>query len=143
LEQMNKALALSQVCWNMSLLPEDQHDQMLDEMRTSLQMDEDEFDDFRRSIIDPMLRRHHEMFPLMHRRGSTAASPSGHLPQVQSIAAAREPYPGTGASPSGPTLRAQSRTLARGEPYPGTGPYALCPCNSGKKYKFCCRTKGR
>jgi hypothetical protein len=86
-------------------------------MRPSLHMDEDQFDEFRRSIIDPMIRRHQEMFPLMHRRGSTAASPCG------------------------PSPRAQSRAAA-GEAYPGTEPYAPCPCKSGLKYKFCCRRKG-
>ena len=118
IEQVNKALTISQICWNMSLLPEDKRDQMLSEMRPSLQMDEDQFDEFRRSIIDPMIRRHQEMFPLMHRRDSTAASPSGPSPRVYSKAAA-------------------------GEAYPGTEPYAPCPCQSGRKYKFCCRRKGR
>jgi hypothetical protein len=80
-------------------------------------MDEDQFNDFRRSIIDPMIRRHQEMFPLMHRRGSTAASPSGPSPPVHSRAA--------------------------DEAYPGAHPYEPCPCNSGRKYKFCCRSKGR
>ena len=117
-EQLNKAMSISQLCWNIALLPEDRRDQMLSEMRPSLQMDEDEFNEFRRSIINPMIQRHQEMFPLMHRRGSTAASPS-------------DPWP-----------RAQSRAAA-GEAYPGTGPYAPCPCNSGRKYKFCCRRKGR
>src|SRR5437660_9094591 len=64
-EQLNKALTLSQVCWNLSLLPEDEQDQMISEMRSSLQMEEDEFAEFRRAIIDPMIRRHQEMFPLM------------------------------------------------------------------------------
>jgi hypothetical protein len=77
LEQMNKALAISQLCWNVSLLPEDKRDQMLSEMRPSFQMDEEEFNDFRRSIIDPMILRHEQMFPLLHRRGGAAASPSG------------------------------------------------------------------
>ena len=117
-EQLSKAMTISQLCWNIALLPEDGRDQMLSEMRPSLHMDEDEFDEFRRSIIDPMIRRHEEMFPLMHRRGSTAASPSG------------------------PSPRAQSRAAA-GESYPGTEPYAPCPCKSGRKYKFCCRRKGR
>src|SRR5437899_1801955 len=106
-EQLNKAMTISQLCWNVALLPEDGRDQMLSEMRPSLQMDEDQFNEFRRSIIDPMIRRHQEMFPLMHRRGSTAASPSG------------------------PSPRAHSR--AAGEAYPGVQPYAPCPCNSGRK----------
>ena len=59
-----------------------------------------------------------QMFPLMHRRDSTAAFAKRPSPPAQSTAAA-------------------------GEAYPGTGPYAPCPCNSGRKYKFCCRTKGR
>jgi hypothetical protein len=118
MEQLNKAITISQLCWNLALLPEDGRDQMLSEMRPSLQMDEDQFDEFRRSIIDPMIQRHQEMFPLMHRRGSTAAWPSGSSPQAHSRAAA-------------------------GEAYPGTEPYALCPCKSGRKYKFCCKRKGR
>ncbi len=118
MEQLNKALTISQLCWNLALLPEDRRDQMLSNMRPSLQMNDDEFDEFRRSIIDPMIRRHQEMFPLMHRRGPTAAWPAGPAPRAQSRAAV-------------------------GEPYPGTDAYAPCPCESGRKYKFCCRSKGR
>jgi hypothetical protein len=117
LEQLNKAMTISQLCWNLALHPEDGRDQMLSEIRPSLHMDEDQFNDFRRSIIDPMVRRHEEMFPLLHRRGSTAASPSAPSPQAHSRAA--------------------------GEAYPGAQPYEPCPCNSGRKYKFCCRSKGR
>jgi uncharacterized protein YecA (UPF0149 family) len=73
-EQLNKAMTISQLCWNIALLPEEGRNQMLSEIRPSLQMDEDQFEEFRRSIIAPMIRRHQEMFPLMHRRGSTAAS---------------------------------------------------------------------
>ena len=117
-EQLNKALTISQICWNLALLPEDGRDQMLREMRPSLQMDEDQFNDFRRSILVPMILRHQQMFPLLHQRHSTAASPSGPSPPAPSRAAA-------------------------GEAYPGTEPYAPCPCKSGRKYKFCCRRKGR
>ena len=117
-EQLNKAMTISQLCWNLALLPEDGRDQMLSEMRPSLHMDEDQFDEFRRSIIDPMIRRHQVMFPLMHGRGSPAASPSGPAPLAHSTAGAREAYP-------------------------GAEPYAPCPCKSGRKYKFCCRRKGR
>ena len=117
MEQLNKAMTISQLCWNLALLSEDGRDQMLSEMRPSLNMDEEQLDEFRRSIIDPMIRRHLEMFPLMHRRGSTTAWPSVRSPKTHSRATA-------------------------GEAYPGTEPYALCPCNSGRKYKFCCRRKG-
>jgi hypothetical protein len=118
MEQMNKAMTIGQACWNLALLPEDQRDKVIGEMRSSLQMDEEEFNDFRRSIIEPMIERHYEMFPLMHGRKMTATSQSG------------------------PSLTAPSRKAAS-EAYPGTEPYAPCPCGSGKKYKFCCRAKGR
>ena len=116
-EQLNKAMTISHLCWNLALLSEDGRDRMLTEVRPSLDMDEEQFREFRRSIIDPMIRRHVEMFPLMHRLGSTTAFLSD------------------------PSLQAHSRATAR-EAYPGTEPYALCPCKSGRKYKFCCRSKG-
>ena len=46
-EQLNKAMTISQLCWNIALLPEEGRDQMLNEMRPSLQMDDDQFDEFR------------------------------------------------------------------------------------------------
>ncbi len=36
IEQMNRALALGQVCWNLSLLPEEARDEALREMRPAL-----------------------------------------------------------------------------------------------------------
>jgi hypothetical protein len=122
-EQLNRAFSISQLCFNLALLPEDRRDQQISEIRLILTMNDEEFDDFRRSIIVPMIRRHQEMFPQMHRRVSTNSSPSG-------------------PSPSGPSLRARPRKTATGEAYPGTDRYAPCPCNSGEKYKFCCGKKG-
>jgi uncharacterized protein YecA (UPF0149 family) len=116
--QLNKAFMISQLCFNLALLPEDSRDQAIREMRLSLKMTDEEFDDFRHSIVVPMIRRHQEMFPQMHRRVSTNSSPSG------------------------PSLRARPRTTAAAEGYPGTDRYAPCPCNSGEKYKFCCGKKG-
>ncbi len=117
-EQLSKAFALSQLCYNLALFPEDR-DQTLSKIQASLNMDDDEFDDFRRSIVDPMIRRHQEMFPLMHRRVATDLLQSS------------------------PSPRAQSGTPTSGEKYPGTDRYAPCPCDSGEKYKFCCGKKGR
>ena len=122
--QLNKAFAISQLCYNLALLPEDSRDRAISELRSSLKMDDQEFDDFRRSIVLPMIRRHQEMFPQLHRRGSTNFSQGG-------------------PSPTGPSLGARQRKAARSEAYPGTDPYAPCPCNSGRKYKFCCGKKGR
>ncbi len=118
-EQMSKALMISQLCWNLALLPGDSRDKSLSEMRPSLKMDDDEFDAFRRSVVVPMIRRHQEMFPQMHRRGSTDPSQSG------------------------PSPLAHPRIAAPAEKYPGTGRYAPCPCNSGRKYKFCCGQRRR
>jgi hypothetical protein len=118
-EQLNRAFAISQLCYNLALLPDESRSAALTEMRRTLKMDDEEFEVFRRSVVFPMIQRHQEMFPLMHQRVSHDRSQSG------------------------PSLGAQPRKSARGERYPGTGPYAPCPCNSGEKYKFCCGKRGR
>jgi hypothetical protein len=128
-EQLNKAFTISQLCYNLALMPEDERDRMLGEMRPSLQMDDEEFDDFRRSVVVPMIRRHQEMFPRMHGRKSADFSPSGPSR--------------SGPSPIGPSLQTRLNAPARREAYPGTNRYAPCPCNSGRKYKFCCGKKRR
>src|SRR4051812_6551353 len=87
-EQVNKAFSISTLCHNLALLPEDTRGKMLSEMQSTLEMDDEEFNEFRRSIIDPMIRRHHEMFPLMHRKVATAPSQNG--PSLHA-------YPGTAA----------------------------------------------
>jgi uncharacterized protein YecA (UPF0149 family) len=104
-------------------MPEESRDETLREMQSSLEMDDKEFDDFRSSIILPMLQRHEEMFPRMHARRSFDVSRSGHSESIASVSA-------------GP------RRGSRGEAYPGTDRYAPCPCGSDKKYKFCCGKKG-
>jgi hypothetical protein len=119
LEELNKALAISQFCYNLALFPEDRRETALSEMRTSLGMDEAEFEEFRRSTVVPMIRRHQEMFPQMHQRVSAV--------------------PWRSASPP----PAHPRTMTPGDAYPGTDRYAPCPCNSGEKYKFCCGAKRR
>jgi hypothetical protein len=118
-EQLNKAFVISQLCYNLALLPDDQRETTLSEMRPTLKMNDQEFAEFQRSIVTPMIRRHEEMFPRMHRRGSTDPTQSASR------------------------LPARARTAATGERYPGTDRYAPCPCNSGEKYKFCCGSRGR
>lgn len=113
-EQMEKAFAIAQVCWNLALLPEEARDEAVAEMQPTLKMDDDEFDQFRRSVIVSMIRRHQDMFPGLHPWGSM------ELP-----------------TPA-PVLQTPPTTRVRKEKYPGTGRYEPCPCNSGKKYKFCC-----
>ena len=118
-EQLNKAFTISQLCYNLALLPDDQRDTMLYEMRQTLGMEDAEFAEFRRSVIVPMIRRHEEMFPRMHGRTLGDSAP------VLS------------------SLQAPTRKAAPGRRYPGTDRYAPCPCGSGEKYKFCCGAKGR
>ena len=118
-EQLNRAFAISQLCYNLALLPADGRDEMLGEMQGTLGMAAEEFEAFRQSIIVPMIRRHEEMFPGLHRRGPTNPAPSS------------------------PSLQAPARKARPGEKYPGTDRYAPCPCGSGEKYKFCCGAKSR
>jgi hypothetical protein len=118
-EQLNKAFSISQLCYNLALLPDDRRDTMLSEMRQTLGMDDAEFAEFRRSVIVPMVRRHEEMFPGMHQRSFGGSAPSPRSPL------------------------AHTRKAAPGARYPGTDRYAPCPCGSGEKYKFCCGAKRR
>jgi hypothetical protein len=122
-EQMQEAFTISQLCYNLALLPEDQRETMLREVRPDLNMNDQEFNAFWHSIVEPMIQRHHEMFPSMHRRASTATA--------------------AGPSPSSPSPWAQPKAAAPAEAYPGTDRYAPCPCGSGEKYKFCCGKKRR
>ncbi len=39
-EQLNKAFTITQLCYNLAMLPEDRRDHVLSEMRSSLNMDD-------------------------------------------------------------------------------------------------------
>jgi hypothetical protein len=117
--QLSTALGITQLCYNLALLPDERRETALNEMRPALKMDDAEFDEFRRSVVIPMIERHQQMFPRMHNRVSA------------------DPWQ------SAPALPAQPRTTDSREAYPGTDRYAPCPCNSGQKYKFCCGVKRR
>lgn len=118
-EELKKAFALSELCFHLALLPAEQRETEVIRMRATCELHGVEFDEFRRCVIDPMIERHQEMFPLMHNR------------------VAADPWR------SAPALRAQPRTTDSCKAYPGTDRYAPCPCNSGEKYKFCCGAKRR
>ncbi len=115
LDQMNKAFAIAQLCWNLALFSEEERDETFAKMRSTLMMDDVEFEAFRRSVVLPMIRRHHEMFPHMSRLGPMDR-PSGRESATQTRPA----------------------TMLPTAKYPGTGRNAPCPCGSGKKYKLCC-----
>ncbi|MFC1498632.1 SEC-C metal-binding domain-containing protein [Verrucomicrobiota bacterium] len=74
-EQMQHALSITQICWNLALLPETEQEESLATMRPALKMDDAEFADFRQSVIAPMIARHHEMFPNMPRMDSQGTPP--------------------------------------------------------------------
>lgn len=118
-EEMNKAFSMAQFCYNLAILPEESRNEMLGTMQEQLAMDDEEFEGFRSSLVDRMIRRHEKMFPFMHRRASPFAFHDND---------SRYEHP---------------RVTSAAENQAVTDRYAPCPCNSGKKYKFCCGKKGR
>lgn len=131
-EQMNKAFAVGRACYNLAMMAEDHRERALDSLQSTLEMDDREFAAFRRDIVLPMIRRHEEMFPLLHRRSS--AGPEQTKSWLANTFFGSEPEP---------SYRAEEQKAVREVAYPGTRPYAPCPCNSGRKYKFCCGRRGR
>lgn len=87
-EQMQSALTIAQMCWNLALLPESEREEMLVAMRPALNMGETEFADFRSSVIAPMIARHREMFPNMSQQASQTTTAGG--------SPSKKRYPGTG-----------------------------------------------
>jgi hypothetical protein len=118
-EQLKKAFAITTLCFNFALVPEERRNAALANMQQSLKMSRAEFEAFQESILRPMIQRHREMFPRMHQKVSY------------------------GPAQSGSPLSAPPEKSTPGGRYPGTDRYAPCPCNSGEKYKFCCGAKGR
>lgn len=117
LEQMQSAFTISQICYNLAIMPEESQRELIDEMKLQMKLSDDEFDDFKRSIIIPMIHRHHEMFPRMH------GNRSRDQPQNRSAFPAEKRMV---------TVSEESKKIDR---------YAPCPCNSGRKHKFCCGKK--
>lgn len=132
LEQVQKALSLSQLCYNTAILPADERQEMFAELQSSLGMDDDEFDDFRRSVLEPMIARHEEMLPRLHQRLHKMSSAGGRSSWAEPDWLGPEPPP-FASEPRAGTPEKKS-TVER---------YAPCPCGSGKKYKFCCGAKPR
>ena len=72
MEQLQKAMTIAQLCFNFAILPDESREKAIRETQQSLAMDDEEFEAFRNSVLLPMIQRHKEMFPLMHRRTSTS-----------------------------------------------------------------------
>lgn len=113
--QLQNAMTLGQLCWNMALMPEEDRGVFLDNMEPMPNMTAEDLEAFKRTLVVPMIARHHEMFPDMHRRGTIASSPGASFHDI--------PRPAT------------RRPVKK---YAGTGRNERCPCGSGKKYKLCC-----
>jgi hypothetical protein len=64
-KQVQAALTMAMLCWNLAILPDAELDEFLAGVRPSLKMDDEEFRAFRRDLVEPMIRRHREMFPRM------------------------------------------------------------------------------
>jgi hypothetical protein len=75
--EMNRALAVAQMCWNLALLPEGERETAIDEMKPALKMADEEFAEFRQKFILPMIGRHREMFPGLHGRSMQASNTVG------------------------------------------------------------------
>ena len=90
IDTMNRAMAVAQMCWNLALLPEDQREAAIDEMKPALKMTDEEFADFRQNLILPMIHRHHEMFPGLHNRSKQISDTLGVMSSLT------KKYPGTG-----------------------------------------------
>ena len=84
-EEMQKALSIAQICWNLALLSGQEQEKLIADMRLALKMNDAEFADFRKSVIEPMILRHHQMFPNMSR-----LNPVGMAPKPR-----EQKYPGT------------------------------------------------
>jgi hypothetical protein len=112
MDQMNYAIGIDQLCWNFSLFPEEDREETINEMQQSLEMGDEEFREFKQTVIFPMIWRHEKMFPQMHRKDSLGMRSS--------------------------MLHLQAPRSEPRDKYPGTGRNAPCPCNSGRKYKLCC-----
>ena len=87
---MERAMLLAQLCWNLALLPEGQQDAAIDELRPSLEMADEEFADFRQQVVVPMIQRHREMFPELHKRSKQTSN------SVGVVASPSKKHPGAG-----------------------------------------------
>lgn len=68
LEQVNKAFAIGQMCWNLAITPAHERDEMIAMLRLSLEMEDEEFESFCNTVVQPMIQRPIDMFPGLHGR---------------------------------------------------------------------------
>ena len=116
-EQLEKAFIFGQFCWNLALMPEESREGAIEGIKPAFHLDDDGLEELRRTVIEPMIQRHHDMFPQMHEQRVAGALMGMPPPDEE--------------TPAPAPLRGE-------DTYPGTPRNAPCPCGSGKKYKRCC-----
>lgn len=133
-EELEKALALGQLCFNLGQMESDEvRAECLEKLHVSMGISDEEFAEFYAGVILPMLIRHEEMFP---RKNSMRM----RLPDFLERYASDDRFStdeGLSADEEKTIYTApvkRDRSLDR---------YAQCTCNSGKKYKFCCGASRR
>lgn len=52
-EGLNKAFSLGQLCYSLALLPTHAREEKLGKLKASMELDDEEFQQFKRSIFDP------------------------------------------------------------------------------------------
>jgi len=114
IEQLNKALSLSGVCFSLACVSEEAREQMLSEMKVDHKLSDDELESFRSTILMPMLQRYNSLFGSRQFDGFDDVS----------FRRSMQPIVESSADETSTTDR-----------------YAPCPCDSGLKYKFCCGKK--
>lgn len=111
LEDTRKAFGLAQVCMSLAQLPLAEREKFIERMQDDMDMDDEEFAEFRSGLLEPMINRYVS--------AAASARVFGNYGYTEHSGPDRE----------SPRLKA---TADR---------YAPCTCQSGKKYKFCCGAK--
>ncbi|MCC7084732.1 MAG: SEC-C domain-containing protein [Pirellulales bacterium] len=71
-KQLERAFSIGQICWSLALLPETKRAEFLATIEQALGLEGDELVEFRQKVIEPMIQRHEDMFPGLHRSRSTS-----------------------------------------------------------------------
>ena len=120
-EELEKALALGQLCFNLGQMDQDSRSDHLEKLRESMGLSVEEYADFYVNLFLPMMVRHEEMFPRKKMKQQMSDLIVDYQPDDRLMTKVdKTPH-------TSPVRR--DRNLDR---------YAPCTCNSGKKYKFCC-----
>lgn len=108
------AMFLAEICWNLAIVPPEGREDVLKKMREIISMEDLEFEEIQRDVINPMIQRHKEMFPEMHDGKAKSINNKESSPSV--------------------FINSFNKNISKLK----TGRNSMCPCGSNKKYKKCC-----